>query len=300
VIDLLELPELGNVPRAHTVYQVAPLSAKVALALLGTDFGKHAGAATLPSDVIARVLRGWLESFTEVPRRGCYLMRAEYAESDQGEFAIELKAKSTIALCWRIGQRLAQAEQLRGLGQSALVALAHASDAAIPILLPQTLAIMAGDRRYMKDRLKNFPGWVMDAQPLGRETLEKLANPRRTMFTGKLARAILRVEAAVDGTRHIKVPKIAVGALTQYPLIVSWEGGKDHWNTALAQITDDFRREQDEDTIFRFMRRPGDGAAHGALAPDLQQFLSSIANTAPVLRAVDELLQVLTSKGKKS
>jgi hypothetical protein len=100
------------------------------------------------------------------------------------------------------------------------------------------------------------------------------------------------VEHAVAAAKHVKLPKLAVGALTVYPLVVSWEGGKDHWNTALAQITDDFRREQGEDTIFRFMRKPVPG-----LANELQQFLSSIASTAPILRAVDALIQILTGKG---
>jgi hypothetical protein len=185
-----------------------------------------------------------------------------------------------------------QAEQLRGLGQTALVALARAADAGLPILLPQTLAVMAGDRKYLKERLESLPAWVLDPQPIERRSLEALANPRRTKFTGKLARAILQVEAAVAAAKDLKLPR-AAGVLTAYPLIVSFEGSRDRWNTALMQITDNFRRGQDEDCLFRMVRRPAAGTA-----AELQWFLSSIASTAPILHAVDALLQVLTSKGK--
>lgn len=307
--DLLEFPELGRVARSYTVYQAGPLSAKVAVALLDTTYANHAQGATEPADVISRVLRGWVASFTQyMPERGgrdkplseilgtrhvAYQLAVDYSELEDGAFALELKAKFNVMMEWYVGQGLRQAEQLRGLGQTAIVALAHAADAGLPILLPQTLLQMARGRKFLTDRLKGFPSWMMDAQPVERKAIEHLANPRRTMFTGRLARAILQVENAVASAKDVQLPK-PVGRLTVYPMVVSWETGKARWQSALGQIMDTFRHEYgDQPVIYRLQRKPG-----ARLTEDLQAFMSSIASTAPILRAADALVQVLARKRK--
>jgi hypothetical protein len=303
VNGLIDLPDLGRVPRAYTVYRLSPLSAKVALALLDTEYGHFAGDASMAADVISRVLRGWIDALVSIPpdprgktladklgaRRINHLVRAAYTEAD-GEFEIALQG--TGQGWYNIGKRLKDAEQLRGLGQSALVALARAADASLPILLPHTLIDMAGPRKYLREHLKSFPAWVLDPQPLSRRSLDFLANPKRTKFTGRLARAILAVEAAVAAAKDVRLPAMPAD-LTAYPLVLQWETG-DRYSSAFTAITDDHRHRAGElATIFRIGGKPGPN-----LARNLQAFLSSIAATAPVLRAVSALVDVLSSTGK--
>lgn len=312
MMDLLELPDLGRVPRGYTVYGETALSARAASALLDSPFGAHGAAATSPAEIIKLVLRGWLDSFTKLPAEQKpaktlaevfqpsvvgYDLIAAYTESnpetESEAVIITLHAKARNHNVHAIGARLRDAEQLRGLGQSALVALARAADASLPIMMPTTLARMAGGRKYLQAELKNFPRWVLDPQPLDRATLEGLANPRRTKFTGRLARAILAVDVAVAATRDVRLPKHL--GVTEFPLSVTWEATLNY-QSAYMRILDDWRNDREKSTaIFQFEHAKG----AGRFDSQLSKFLTSIAATGPVLRAAWNLVNELR-KGKKN
>lgn len=307
VASFLELPELGRAPRTWTVYGETPVSAKAALAFLAGPYGAHAHEASGAVQVIQAALRGWMGSFTRMPKedkpaktlaqifhepRVLFELRAEYSETDTGAVHLELGAVNN-SNWYSIGQRLRQAEQFRGLGQSALVALARAADSGLPIMMPMTLAYMATGRKYLMAHLSKYPGWVLDPQPLDRGVIEGLANPHRTRFTGRLARAILALEKAVAEAKDLELPSRKT--LTVYPLSVVWETKVD-WGSAYRMITDDFGHRHDRRgpaTIFALDQMPGP-----QLKTALERFMVSIARTGPILCAVSALVKELSRGGQ--
>ncbi len=300
----LELPELGRAPRGYTVYHASTVSAKVALALLDGPYGRHAGTATIAAEVIYRVLNGWLQEIHERPGdpkgktigarltggRIVYRLKAEYGEFEDGSFRIDLNADAGAPTQCAVGKRLREAEKLRGLGQSALSALAHAADASVPILLPETMMAMAGPTKFMRDYLGKYPAWAINPTMLPRETLQYLANPKRTLFTGKLARAILAVEDAVAKVRGLKLPK-TWDYITAFPLIVHCERSY-HWESGHNQLLDAYRNRQggEQRSLFHMVNAARDIAS---IVPVIEHFLTSIAQVKPVLLAVDTLIRIL-------
>lgn len=304
---MLEIPDLHRAPRSRTVYGDSPIAAQAALAFLSTPFGATAAKSSSAAGVIHAALRAWLDAFTLMPptrepnqplanvlrRHIVYALRAEYWEPESGGgIRLDLDATLNASTVFAVSQRLKAAEIYRGLGQSALVSLARASDVSIPILLPQTLFQMARGRKYLKARLKNFPDWVADPQPLERATLVGLANPKRTRFTGRLARAILALDQAVAAARAIDMPKRRL--LVQFPLALTWEPVLN-WDSAYRQILDDWSHDHDRDlvTIFSLEAKAGP-----QLASALGRFMKAIAATGPVLQAVTTLVAELAKGGK--
>jgi hypothetical protein len=306
---VLELPELGRAPRAYTVYHASPVSAKVALAMLDGTYGHHAGSETIAAPVIARVLDGWLKELQYKPGdpqattlaarmhggRSVYRFRVEYKEDEDGSFRIDLNAKSGAPTQCALGKGLRAAEQVTGLGQSALSALAHAADASVPILLPETMLRMAAGRKFMVEYLGKYAAWMLSPAMLPRESLQRITKRSGAQFPARLARAILAVEDAVAKIRELKLPTTS-GQLTTFPLIVHCEKSYDY-KSGHMQLLDAYRnqRQEEQRSLFHMTNAARSAASIG---PVLEYFLTSIAKTAPVLRAVDALVLILEGEQK--
>lgn len=306
---VLDLPELGRAPRAYTVYHASPVSAKVALAMLDGTYGHHAGSETIAAAVIARVLDGWLKELLLKPGdpkattmaarmhggRIVYRFKVEYVEDEEGSFRIDLNSETGTPTQCAVGKGLRNAEQLTGLGQSALSALAHAADASVPILLPETMLRMAGGRKFMVEYLGKYPAWMLSPTMLPRESLQRITKRTGWQFPARLARAILDVEDAVEKVRDLKLPR-TLANLTTFPLIVHCEKSYDY-RSGHMQLLDAYRnqRQEQQRSIFHMTNAARSAAS---IAPVVEYFLTSIAKIAPVLRAVDALVLILEGEQK--
>jgi hypothetical protein len=312
IASYLELPELGRVPRTRTVYHDSPLSIFAAIAMIDAGvIPADLRAAARPQDLLCNGLARWLASRMSGARS--FDLGLEY-EEEEGSVRLALAApyaekrtryspaRRKHLTFHNIGTRCRRAEEMiTGLGQTALGILAEVSTIALPIWLPQSVEEQAKHAHgHRKADLKGIPEWARRPHRiLDAATLASLANPKRTMHTGRLARAIVGLRDVLS-THHAKVrlPNRKLGRLCALGL--SWE--KASFSSLTRHVYDNW--------LWRGARVRGTPGAWYAsaqiadtspgLAEGIAEFFAGIEPIFQILAATQKVVDELVEKDSAS
>lgn len=336
----LELPVLDGAPRSRTVYMDSPVSARAALALLDAGLIDPDAKGNKPGELVHQALKRWLD---QLPQRfgatltyeeialattekigapGVKLELTDYRKAEAYGFYRNERETRTC-----IGPKLDRAEtMIPGLGQTTLILLGEASDASLPLLLPQTLFDMArlvywggAAAETNKQKLADLAAQNRGRRPgrelvtarmfhhaipkcfcqperrLGRPALDHLAAKGRPDLIRTLAKALVALEQALEGkprTTHDRPPLMYAGR-------VAFESYG--FQTMERRVIDDYTNKFQRDHAMGESRtgylmkntfRVNEPSFHA----NLVGFFKRLDPSFPILVAADRVLDVLADR----
>jgi hypothetical protein len=322
---MLELPELGRVPRNWTMHRPGTLSARTALALLDAGHIAPNTPKASPASLVNTGLQRWLDQQTE----GMKLMRfaVDYVETDPPAApmaAICVAAQHEPAAVF-IGHHLGElARSFPNLAFAVVYQLELVVQLGIPLFTPaaawrwahqlywsdkasewSTTATYGEGKATRAGFYKTIPTWAcsaFDRNPISDSELDNFADSGvrlRPANTRDIAQAL----RALDHMRATNTPLIRRGDTRAIldpshcapPLLLRWNS-----RDMMARINDDRRHAayravtNHEPSSCTFARQKFPEAAKGKpYEQRLQAFLQGIEPMFAVLRAADHLINLL-------
>lgn len=312
---MLELPELGRLPRNWTMHRPGALSARTALALLDAGHLPPSTPKASPASLIHTGLQRWIDTQTE----GMTLLSfsIDYAETDLPDApgsTIQIAARKGSEIF--IGAKLGELERrFTGLGRAVLHEIDRTALLGVPFFTPASALRWArqlywtGRNREGRMTLSAFhhamPRWTAEphnTDPLDSAQLRGMAVNRTKLkprLAGDVAAAILELREARDtcaplirrgDARAIPDPQYSCQAL-----MLRWSR-----NDAMARVEDDRRhhawaqRRNDSLASYFAIKALPEQRAGKPYEDRVRDFLAGVEPMFKVLRATDRLVNKIS------